>query len=45
MAATDSLSREKSNWMEWLRRQSFWFDIAILWLTLVRVSRRDGVAH
>lgn len=30
---------------EYLRRQSFWFDLCILWLTLVRVSRRDGVSH
>ncbi|QQG66950.1 sugar transferase [Desulfobulbus oligotrophicus] len=30
---------------EYLKRQSFWFDLFILWLTLIRVSRRDGVAH
>jgi O-antigen biosynthesis protein WbqP len=30
---------------EYLRRQSFRFDLHILWLTLVRVSRRDGVSH
>lgn len=30
---------------EYLRRQSFWFDLKILWLTFVRVLRRDGVAH
>lgn len=30
---------------EYLRRWSFWFDLHILWLTLVRVSRRDGVSH
>lgn len=31
--------------VEYLRRQSFWFDIRILWLTVVRVIRRDGVSH
>ena len=31
--------------VEYLRRQSFWFDIRILWLTFVRVIRRDGVSH
>ena len=27
---------------EYLRRQSFWFDLQILWLTAWRVERRDG---
>lgn len=31
--------------VEYLRRRSFWFDLHILWLTFVRVLRRDGVAH
>ena len=31
--------------VEYLHRQSFWFDLRILWLTLVRVLRRDGVSH
>ena len=30
---------------EYLQRQSFWFDIKILWLTFVKVLRRDGVTH
>ena len=30
---------------EYLRRQSFGFDLHILWLTFVRVLRRDGVSH
>lgn len=30
---------------EYLRRQSFWFDIRILWLTFVKVILRDGVSH
>lgn len=31
--------------VEYLRRQSFWFDIRILWLTFVKVIRRDGISH
>jgi len=31
--------------VEYLRRRSFWFDIRILWLTFVKVLRRDGVSH
>ncbi len=31
--------------VEYLQRQSLWFDIYILWLTFVRVLRRDGVSH
>jgi O-antigen biosynthesis protein WbqP len=31
--------------MEYLQRQSLAFDVRILWLTLVKVLRRDGVAH
>ena len=30
---------------EYLQRRSFWLDIRILWLTLVKVLRRDGVSH
>lgn len=30
---------------EYLRRQSFLFDLRILWLTFVQVLRRDGVSH
>ncbi len=29
----------------YLQRQSFWFDIYILWLTFIKVVRRDGVSH
>ena len=29
----------------YLQRQSLWFDIRILWLTLIKVLRRDGVSH
>lgn len=31
--------------VEYLQRQSFWFDIKILWLTAIKVLRRDGVSH
>ncbi len=31
--------------VEYLQRQSLWFDIYILWLTFVKVVRRDGVTH
>jgi O-antigen biosynthesis protein WbqP len=31
--------------VEYLQRRSFRFDLYILWLTLARVLRRDGVAH
>jgi len=31
--------------VEYLYRQSLWFDVRILWLTLVKVLRRDGVSH
>ena len=31
--------------VEYLQQQSLWFDIRILWLTFVKVIRRDGVAH
>ena len=29
----------------YLKRQSLWFDFYILWMTLVRVLRREGVSH
>ena len=31
--------------VEYLQRRSFGFDIWILWLTFVKVLRRDGVSH
>jgi len=30
---------------EYLDRQSLWFDIKILWMTFLRVAKRDGVSH
>lgn len=29
----------------YVQRQSFWFDLYILWQTVIRVCRREGVAH
>ncbi|MCT7327663.1 sugar transferase [Ralstonia mojiangensis] len=31
--------------VEYLRRQSLVFDIRIIWMTFVKVARRDGVSH
>ncbi|MBG6070815.1 MULTISPECIES: sugar transferase [unclassified Polaromonas] len=31
--------------VEYLQQQSLWFDMRILWLTFIKVIRRDGVAH
>lgn len=31
--------------VEYLKRQSMWFDIKILWMTLLKVIRRDSVSH
>lgn len=31
--------------VEYLQRQSFWFDVRVLWLTFVKVLHRDGVSH
>jgi O-antigen biosynthesis protein WbqP len=31
--------------VEYLQRQSFWFDLRILWMTFVKVIRGDGVSH
>ncbi len=31
--------------VEYLRRRSFLFDLRILWLTALKVVRRDGVSH
>jgi O-antigen biosynthesis protein WbqP len=30
---------------EYLQRLGFWFDIKILWLTFLKVLKRDGVSH
>ena len=31
--------------VEYLNRQSFWFDIKILWMTFLKVVKRDSVSH
>ena len=31
--------------VEYLNRKSFWFDIKILWMTFLKVIKRDGVSH
>ena len=31
--------------IEYLNRQSFWFDMKILWMTFLKVIKRDGVSH
>ena len=31
--------------VEYLNRQSFWFDIKILWMTFLKVIKIDGVSH
>ena len=42
----DLTVREKVNFdSEYLDRKSFSFDIYIIWLTLLRVLKRDGVSH
>jgi len=30
---------------EYLNRESFWFDMKILWMTFLKVIKRDGVSH
>ena len=31
--------------VDYLQRQSLWLDIRILWMTFVKVIRRDGITH
>ena len=31
--------------VEYLQRKSLWLDVRILWMTFVKVLRRDGVSH
>ncbi len=31
--------------VEYMQRRSFWFDLYILWLTFLKVVRREGVTH
>jgi O-antigen biosynthesis protein WbqP len=41
IALTDKVRLDR----EYLQRQSFFFDIHILWLTALKVLRREGVTH
>ena len=31
--------------IEYMERRSFWFDMKILWMTLLKVVKRDGISH
>jgi O-antigen biosynthesis protein WbqP len=31
--------------LEYLNQQSFWMDMKILWMTLSKIIKRDGVSH
>jgi O-antigen biosynthesis protein WbqP len=31
--------------VEYLNHQSFWFDMKVLWMTFLKVMKRDGVSH
>lgn len=31
--------------VEYMKRRSFWFDMKILWMTFLKVVKRDGVSH
>ena len=31
--------------LEYMQRKSFWFDMKILWMTLLKVVKHDGVSH
>ena len=47
MNGRDDLSiREKVELdVEYMERQSFWFDMYIIWLTVLKVLRGDGITH
>jgi O-antigen biosynthesis protein WbqP len=40
-----SIPRKLAFDLEYSQRQSLWFDIRILWLTVIKVLRRDGISH
>jgi len=42
---TLSISDKVTLDVEYMNRQSFWFDIKILWITLLKVIKKDGVTH
>lgn len=39
------ISQKVSLDIEYMQRQSFGFDIIILWMTILKVMRREGVSH
>lgn len=39
------IPRKVSYDLEYLQRRSFLFDLRVIWLTFVKVLRRDGVSH
>ena len=47
MNGRDELSIEDKVALDvyYLENQSFWLDIKILWLTMIKVFRREGVSH
>ena len=40
-----SISEKVGLDVEYLNHQSFWFDLKILWITLLKVIRRENVSH
>ena len=40
-----SISEKVDLDVEYLNHQSFWFDLKILWLTLLKVIKRDNISH
>ena len=40
-----SISSKVALDLEYLNHQSFWFDIKILWMTFMKVIKRQGVSH
>ena len=39
------ISRKVELDVEYMNRQSFWFDIKILWMTFVKVIKKESVSH
>ena len=31
--------------LEYLKRRTLWFDLKIIWKTIIKVVQRDGVSH
>ena len=40
-----SISEKVELDVEYMNRQSFWFDMKILWMTFLNVIKRDGISH